>query len=259
MSNPRLPWCCQVLLPCTAGTDPPHCRSRRSIACVCGRNYRAFLAKTVPHPLHAAFSAQNKDLHNLKWTTRGLHKYIFLDAIWIRHYCIFVSHPRAETFSTFLYFGGTIIRQNQIQRYITYPGSNLTLPEPALLSDFVWTSKLLHVLAEVTLSTVLCSSAGLTFSTHSDRALHLRTITQQTMRATASQKVTICLVLENGWVLMWHKELFSFWNNLPCNLLLLSDSVKVASATICLTTPYWHVQITVSQFCRNFEPFRSTF
>lgn len=62
--------------------------------------------------------------------------------------------------------------------HTTYPGSDLTLPEPALLSDFVWPSKLLHVLTEVTLSTVLCSSAGLTFSTHSDRALHLRTITQ---------------------------------------------------------------------------------
>lgn len=49
-----------------------------------------------------------------------------------------------------------------------------------------------------------------------------------------------------GWVLLWHKELFSFWNNLPSNL--LRDSVKVASASIrhmdAEETPYLHVQIT---------------
>lgn len=50
---------------------------------------------------------------------------------------------------------------------VTYPGSNLTLPKPALLSDFVGASKLLHVLAEVTLGTVLCPSAGFTLPTHS--------------------------------------------------------------------------------------------
>lgn len=50
----------------------------------------------------------------------------------------------------------------------TNPGSDLTLPKPALLSDFVGASKLLHVLAEVALGTVLSSSAGLTFPTHSD-------------------------------------------------------------------------------------------
>lgn len=54
------------------------------------------------------------------------------------------------------------------QNEVTYPGSNLTLPKSALLSDFVGTSKLLHVLAEVALGTVLSPSARLTFSTHSD-------------------------------------------------------------------------------------------
>lgn len=110
-SNPRLPWCCQVLLLCTAGTDRPHCRSRQSIACVCGRNYPVFLAETVLHPLHAAFSAQ-KSLHNLKWTTRDCtnvaeisanhlrnkrifrflcQTFFFLETLWMRHYCIFAS------------------------------------------------------------------------------------------------------------------------------------------------------------------------
>lgn len=60
----------------------------------------------------------------------------------------------------------------------THPGPDLTLPKPALLSDFVWTSKLLHVLAKVTLSTVLCPSAGLTLPTHSYRPFHLRSVKQ---------------------------------------------------------------------------------
>lgn len=58
--NVVLPCCCQVLLPCTAGTDPPHCRSHQSTVFVCGRNCPSFLAKRVPHPSHAAFSVQNK-------------------------------------------------------------------------------------------------------------------------------------------------------------------------------------------------------
>lgn len=60
----------------------------------------------------------------------------------------------------------------------THPGPDLTLPKPALLSDFVWASKLLHVFAKVTLSTVLCPSAGLTLPAHSYRSFHLRTIKQ---------------------------------------------------------------------------------
>lgn len=62
----------------------------------------------------------------------------------------------------------------------THPGSNLTLPEPALLSDFIWPTKLLHVFAEVTLSAILCSPAGLTFPAHPDRTLDLRGIQQCT-------------------------------------------------------------------------------
>lgn len=65
---------------------------------------------------------------------------------------------------------------------VTYPCSNLTLPEPALLSDFVGASELLHVLAEVTLSTVLGPSAGLTFPTHSHWTLHLGKIKQWAVR-----------------------------------------------------------------------------
>lgn len=61
----------------------------------------------------------------------------------------------------------------------THPGPDLTLPKPALLSDFVWASKLLHVFAKVTLSTVLCPSAGLTLPTHSHRPFHLGTVKQR--------------------------------------------------------------------------------
>lgn len=60
----------------------------------------------------------------------------------------------------------------------THPGPDLTLPKPALLSDFVWAPKLLHVFAKVTLSTVLCPSAGLTLPTHSYRPFHLGTVKQ---------------------------------------------------------------------------------
>lgn len=65
-SHVLLPCYCQVLLPYTAGTDPPHCRSPQSTVFFCGRNCLSFLA--VPHPLHAAFSGQNR-LHISKQTT----------------------------------------------------------------------------------------------------------------------------------------------------------------------------------------------
>lgn len=48
-----------------------------------------------------------------------------------------------------------------------HPGSQLALAQPALLPDLVWASKLLHVTAEVTVATVLCTPAGLTLTTHS--------------------------------------------------------------------------------------------
>lgn len=70
-----------------------------------------------------------------------------------------------------LLLGATIVLENIYQ--VTYPCSNLALPKPALLPDLVRASKLFHVLAEVTLSTVLRSSAGLTFPTHAHWTLHL--------------------------------------------------------------------------------------
>jgi len=91
-----------------------------------------------------------------------------------------------------LHFFGIILFKNKRDES-TYPGSNLTLPKPALLSDFVGASKLLHVLAEVTHGTVLRPSAGLTFATHSHRTLHLRSITRWTVRAIAAEEM--CIVL----------------------------------------------------------------
>lgn len=55
----------------------------------------------------------------------------------------------------------------------SHPGSDHALPEPALLSDFVGASELLHVFAEVALGAVLRPPAGLTLATHSHRPLHL--------------------------------------------------------------------------------------
>jgi len=54
-----------------------------------------------------------------------------------------------------------------------YPGSNLTLPESTFLSDFVWAPELLHVLAEVALSTIHSPPAWLTLAAHTHRAFHL--------------------------------------------------------------------------------------
>lgn len=50
---------------------------------------------------------------------------------------------------------------------MTHPGSDLTLPQSTLLSDFVWTSELLHVLTEVALSAVLRPQTGVALATHS--------------------------------------------------------------------------------------------
>lgn len=58
--------------------------------------------------------------------------------------------------------------------WITHPSSDLTLPESALLSDFVRTSKLLHVFTEVTLSAVLCPQTGVTLPTHPGWTLDLK-------------------------------------------------------------------------------------
>lgn len=71
------------------------------------------------------------------------------------------------------------VRETSFKVKNTHSGSDLTLPKPAFLSDFVWASKLLHVFAEVTLSTVLCSSTRLTLPTHSDRPFHLGALKQQ--------------------------------------------------------------------------------
>lgn len=48
----------------------------------------------------------------------------------------------------------------------SYPGSDLALPESALLTNFVGATKLLHVFAEVTLSAVFGPQAGVTLAAH---------------------------------------------------------------------------------------------
>ena len=47
-----------------------------------------------------------------------------------------------------------------------HPGPKLALTQPALLPDLVGAPKLLHVSAEVTVTTVLRAPAGLTLATH---------------------------------------------------------------------------------------------
>ncbi|MEQ2189678.1 hypothetical protein GOODEAATRI_027769 [Goodea atripinnis] len=60
---------------------------------------------------------------------------------------------------------------------LTYPSSDLTLPKATFLPNLVWTSKLLHVFAEIALSAVLRPQTGIAFSTHSGRAFDLQATT----------------------------------------------------------------------------------
>lgn len=140
----------QVLLPCTGGRVRPHCRSRQSSVCVGGRNRPFFHEKTFLLPLLATFSVQSG---------------------WI--FCNWSPGPENTKWSLQAECCSLNKCRKMSLKCTTHPGSDLALPKPALLSDFVWASKLLHVFAEVTLSAVLCPSTGLTLPTHSDRPFHL--------------------------------------------------------------------------------------
>lgn len=56
---------------------------------------------------------------------------------------------------------------------LTHPRSDRTLLHTALLTNFIGTPKLFHVLAEVTLAAVLCPQAGVALATHPGRTLDL--------------------------------------------------------------------------------------
>lgn len=88
-SKVLLPCCCQILLPCIADIDPPHCHSPQSTVCVCGKNCLSFLAKRVPHPWRVAFSVQNK-LHISKRTTRDNTNTKSRERESLYEWCVFV-------------------------------------------------------------------------------------------------------------------------------------------------------------------------
>lgn len=84
VSNVPLPCCCQALLPCTAGRDPPRCRSHQSTVSFYGTNCPSFLVKRVPHPSHAAFSVKNQpQVGYFHIGHKGLHKHIRDQEVWI--------------------------------------------------------------------------------------------------------------------------------------------------------------------------------
>lgn len=163
-----LPCCRPVLLSCTAGRVLPRCRSPQSTASVCGGNCPSFLSERIPHPSHAAFS-EHKIYRNLEKQTNKKQP--------------FDLHPSFDVPCTLMCNYYTITFYEALLTHYgakgTYPGSHFTLPEPALLSDFVGASKLLHVLAEITLSTVFSPPARLTFPAHPHWTLYLGEINKR--------------------------------------------------------------------------------
>lgn len=150
--------------------------------------------------------------------------------------------------------------KTKVKQTETHPCSNLTLPKPALLSDFIRPTKLFHVFAKVTLGAVFCSSAGLTFPAHPDRTLDLGGIQQ----CTKSQSNIKCIAylkkcLNIHWLPQSKSSLVSFCQ-LYCELMYSNEiNLSIKKVFSLFNTKIKHLNTTYFWSTPPFAPvIRST-